>query len=455
MAHPFYGDYKQPNFNVHKVLSDQILQSARIMSNERIVRKQQKGAKERLSMEIDSREKMFNRTENRLDTALADTMRNNAVNRKILLNNDKRSNELHPHDLRRKELTNKKLELLNEYEEHIIQDKKNLWDMDTQDKKDLYNERMVDRRMDEFINAFEFNPYDVFQKGPQGDVLLDDNGLPIVHEDAAENFRGANEDQLMDAYDTFISENDQYSNVISFNDFKEKFVSKEDEWVTRGNAEIDRMINNLMIRHDLSESEVMPWLTANYKNEDGSAPEWLEQFEVNLRNSDTGPKYGLAKEGDEYDYYNNEDFIKIDAALNDTAQKFDSGDLKWNAHTIRNIFKSDSASNKILKDIHSALDATDEELDEMTFSATTLSDGTPVVTFTESDASGDDYWIGRLTSDGKVMWQDATGVKRNYWGESDNETYTTEQMLDNTEGIFGFGNWSGVDASTLNYFSPK
>ena len=104
MAHPFYGNYVKPSSdNSFSKLQDFITQASRLQSNERTARKAQEGAKERLAMQLDSTELMFNRTETRLDTRLKDVLKNSKEsratskqNRYINLEKEMDRQEMHP-----------------------------------------------------------------------------------------------------------------------------------------------------------------------------------------------------------------------------------------------------------------------------------------------------------------------------------------------------------------------
>ena len=113
MAHPFYGDYKAPNWDTHKGLQTFITQAARLSSNERIVNKQQAGAKERLEMEIQSVEKRHARTENRLDTQLADNIKTASQLRE-------HAEDLHPLKMENSAQVTEGLRLSNIYTERTI-----------------------------------------------------------------------------------------------------------------------------------------------------------------------------------------------------------------------------------------------------------------------------------------------------------------------------------------------
>ena len=97
MAHPFYGNYvkasSDPSFSK---LQDYITQAARLYSNERIARKAQEGAKERLTMELDSQETRYNRTENRLDKDLNDMLKTRKLNRYVTRETEEDRQEMFP-----------------------------------------------------------------------------------------------------------------------------------------------------------------------------------------------------------------------------------------------------------------------------------------------------------------------------------------------------------------------
>lgn len=441
MAHPFYGDYKKANYQVNKSLDNYITQAARLMSNERTVRAQQKGAKERLAMELDSVEKRFNRTENRLDTALADAMKTAQVNRTVSLDSNSRANALHPLEMNAKRLA-------NDYNEQTLEARVDIQKYNAGIKKfehaDAENKYWLAKE-DELLNGFIgkeaalFNPEEgMFSKNPDGNLIL--------NKDIQKLLTPLNAVQIQEKYAEYKSSlPPEMQDKVSFENFKANWAKMETDAQAAVNVAIADDLVDYRNANGLKVGEEWYALEEQY----GDQP-WFEDVRKNQELHNANTTYDPTNmKMDGNDWIGSSAGTEVEEKFSRRPNNIDALTLE---KPISEMFSDMSGAHgtyraeKALKNIANAWASTDEELDNSRLGTTNIG-GESYFTYREDDTDMgmlglDDHWIGRVGADGKVYWQtDGTWSAGWDWDDS-YSVYTTSQMLRETEGA-GNGSKSG------------
>ena len=404
MAHPFYGDYKKANYDVNKSLDRYIQQAAQLASNQRIVNKQQKEAKDRLQMELDSVEKRFNRTEDRLDTALADAMKTSSVNRKINLATNRRAEDLHPIavDAARADLAYKKA--IHDYKVDEVK-------YTSKKIKDEY----LDSQAEDLIGKFIDSKESLFSQ----EGLLDKDGN-INNEKALETaFQTYNNDQIDEMWNEFSASNEDAANRMGKANFVEKWKKMELRRTEAQWTNIGLDLEAWASRNGLSRDEVMDELAYTHGDK-----KWFDRYEAMMAlNPDT--TYTAERDLDGSDWAVSDKGSKVGDSFRSASAKSDglSYDEAKMYDNLKN-FYSHNTVQKALNGVAKAFDQTTEVV-----AGNLKVDGSGNFQFEEYDAGFNDYWTGNIGTDGKVYWT--------YNGT--NKYYTTDQMLRQTEGAFTRG----------------
>ena len=449
MAHPFYGDYKKPDRNVNKTIDEMIKLATQIASNERIVDKQQKGAKERLQMELTSLEERHNRTENRLDKQLKDQIKTNMQARR-------HKEDYHPLNMEFKEQTNRQLELGNEYTEAVqeslvaYEQKKN--EAGFLEEKERIGLNLVNK----FVNAENavldtFAEEGMFETDENGMLKVDESGFPIPRQDLAGIFDSLSDDELMTNFEQFKSENPNYDD-ISFSKFKEIHVAKEQARNAQINQQLQKNMDAIIAQNEnfTSPEAVISEMTKKYGDQD-----WFKNFEVYAAQN---PNWQYSKQFDDIDMTGYK-FKKEDPLGSElTAMMVDAG----NAHNLSSVSGDESfhydvgaiwetfgkdrkATKQIIEDFTAGLAQTDSEFggklflgdEDMWLKAHKDDKGNPYLSFVEDDAlDANDHWIGRLEN-GRILWQKSDIFISQQYGiqniPSNRKKYTTKDMMNETE----------------------
>tara|TARA_R100000808_G_scaffold14629_1_gene34399 strand:- start:6243 stop:7652 length:1410 start_codon:yes stop_codon:yes gene_type:complete len=454
MAHPFYGDYKQPNYNVNKDLNSYIRQAAQISSNERIVRKQQEAAKDRLETQIESNEKMFNRTEDRLDTQLADYMQTSAVNRQVSLDANTRANELHPY-------TKESQKLKNELAKRTMDWNVMRSEYEAKGLKRVEEDNIADDNLNQFIGSELANFAPAYEQG-LGEYITNADGTEsfVLNKDLGKNLTPYNDIQIEDKYNKFISNYDGVDKNISLEEFRQAWTQLE------GNSQFDF---NTKLGFDLADwgnrvhgiqndtQKVLELFRKEYGDQPGFDELWVNQT-INNPNAvpatgdfDSDVSYGdwsISKEGMKAQDY-------LDQASDNFSAWGVNRDLQWDLEDTFNVFdKTDKNKvSKAIKDFAYDLKTTSEDdLDNVKVNAFVDDNGNELFEFWEDDFtlgpwsdqergtrgirkrfSGNDRWIGRLGDDGRIYWQESN---KDYWRD-DVTVYDGKNMLKQTEGFRG------------------
>tara|TARA_R110002020_G_scaffold87726_7_gene215984 strand:- start:1950 stop:3233 length:1284 start_codon:yes stop_codon:yes gene_type:complete len=412
MAHPFYGDYKKANYDVNKSLDAFIKQASALASNERNVTKQQRGAKERLEMELNSKEEMFDRTENRLDTALADAMKSSSVQRKVQLATNARAQELHPIevDAARTDLA---------YDKAVFDYNVDNAKYSSLNIKNEYLDKEATKLGQSFIEKQE----SLFKnKG-----LFDETGN--LNTDLEKVFQTYNEDQVDAKWEEFERQNEDAAKRMT----KEGFIKKWDAMeLRRTELQWENTARDLQAygsRNGYKDDEIMDELSYKY----GDQP-WYDDFEaMMMSNPDTTyTKHSNTKGAD---------FMITDEGTKISEQfaigKTNSDGLTYNEEDMYDNLRlhySHNASQKALNSIAKAFAQTDE-----TIKGSITVDSKGHFRFEEVDVGPNDHFTGIPDRNGVVTWY------QNGFGHSINgmsPAYDTINMIDTSES-WGFGSTKG------------
>ncbi len=446
MAHPFYGDYKKPDRNVNKTIDDMIKLATQIVSNERIVDKQQNGAKERLEMELDSVEKRHNRTESRLDKQLQDQIKTNIQSRR-------HKEDYHPLNIEFKKQTNRQLDLTNDYNE-AVQESLIKYENEKNEAGFLEEKANIGISLaNKFVNS-ENAVLDAFAEegmfevdAETGMLKVDEAGFPIPRQDLAGMFESLSDDELMTNFQTFKKENPNYDD-ISFAKFKEIHVAKEEARNSQINQQLQKNMDSIISQNEnfTSPEAVISEMTKKYGDQD-----WFKNFEVYAAQN---PNWQYSKQFDDIDLTGYK-FKKSDELGMELDQMMiDAG----NAHNLSSVVGDESfhydvgsifetfgkdrkATKQIIEDFTAGLNSTSSEFggklffadEDMWLKAKKDDDGNPFLHFEEDDAGGDnDHWIGRLEN-GQIVWQKPTWDSTINNLKPSGKKYSTKDMMDKTE----------------------
>ena len=434
MAHPFYGDYKKANYDVNKSLDNYIQQAARLMSNERIVTKQQKEANNRLKMELDSVEKRFDRTEDRLDTALADAMKSSSVDRKVKLATNARAAELHPIEVKAAKLD---LKYDQETYDYRVDEQK----YSSLKIKDEYLDGQADDLMGTFIDANE----SLFSQ----EGLFDENGQLFSDDKLDKMFKVYNEDQIDDKWADFQAENPEAAKRIGKQGFVNKWEAMELRR-TEGNWEnIGRELEAYGQREGLEPGEIIDQMEKDHGRKD-----WWDDFEAMLA-ANPDSEYTKYRDFDGNDFADSKEGQKVTANFENAIAKGEIDYLKYDEVNMYDNLRESYSHNeaqKALNSISKAFLNTDEEIGG---SISVNSNG--VFVFKETDTMDTDVWYGELAEDGKVYWKQSSATNTGTVGQIATLTgnvLETNHMLEHTEGLdTAASNWK--HNSTIKYESRK